>query len=304
MTGLRTLSTMLILGSAASLHGCGSDSETEPAARDVTLQFSAVAQDRPISCGETVPGIGSGPADRFRVDDFRFFVSKVTLQTSDGREIPLELEQDGMWQVEDVALLDFEDGCAAGTPRTRSVVTGTVSVGPDEPLTGVCFDLGVPFELNHRDPVTQPSPLNSSGMFWNWQGGYKFLRIDGVGDPDGLAVGYNVHLGSTGCVSSGPTTPPQTQCKNPNRPRVCLSPFDPDHDRIHARLDALLEDADVTVNTPDTAPGCMSGNADPECIPVLPKLGLDFVYDDGANPPVTYPAQTPQRFFAVARPDA
>ena len=49
---------------------------------------------------------------------------------------------------------------------------------PRASYSGVRFTMGVPFELNHGDPTVAPSPLNITAMFWNWQGGYKFLKAD------------------------------------------------------------------------------------------------------------------------------
>ncbi len=34
-------------------------------------------------------------------------------------------------------------------------------------------------------------------MFWSWQLGYKFLRVDTADDE------FRIHLGSTGCQSDG-----------------------------------------------------------------------------------------------------
>jgi hypothetical protein len=63
--------------------------------------------------------------------------------------------------------------------------------------------MGVPFEKNHRDPVTAGAPLNLSCMFWVWNAGYKFLRFDytSTGQPRGAFL----HLGSTNC--SPPAVP-------------------------------------------------------------------------------------------------
>src|SRR5690606_39726454 len=66
------------------------------------------------------------------------------------------------------------------------------------------------FALNHLDASTAPSPLNFTAMFWSWQSGYKFLRVDTADDT------FRVHLGSTGCSSPGPSRPP-TSCSAPNR---------------------------------------------------------------------------------------
>ena len=42
----------------------------------------------------------------------------------------------------------------------------------------------------------------------------------------------------------------------------------------------LFDGVDVSQNSPMTAPGCMSGPDDPECIELFPKLGLSL--DTGA----------------------
>ncbi|ATX65604.1 metallo-mystery pair system four-Cys motif protein [Roseinatronobacter bogoriensis subsp. barguzinensis] len=84
----------------------------------------------------------------------------------------MALDQDGVWQVADVAQLDFEDAtgtCVNGTPDMNNSLRGTVPAGE---YTGLDFDIGVPFDLNHGDPTLAASPLNLTAMFWNWQGAY------------------------------------------------------------------------------------------------------------------------------------
>jgi len=288
------------LGLAACDGGGDDDSgNDDPGAvqsRDVQVRFDGVVDDQPFQCGAMFSGVGTGVANTMKVTDFRIYVSDVTLKREGGEEVPLALTQDGIWQYEDLALLDFEDGCGTGTAELRNVVEGTVEGDGSESYTGVCFTLGVPFEMNHLDNALAPSPLNVTGMFWNWQGGYKFVRIDGKGDPDNLAVGYNVHLGSTGCVSKGGTSAPELECAYPNTTRICLDDFDTGTDFVGVMLKTILADSDVTVATPNTPPGCMSGNFDPECIEIMPKFGFNFVFDDGQNAPQGYPAE-PQKFF-------
>ena len=59
----------------------------------------------------------------------------------------------------------------------------------------------------------------------------------------------------------------------------------------------------VAVDTPNTAAGCMSGNSDPECIPIMPRLYLDFTYVAGAGAaPEAYAKVVPQRLFSVLKP--
>src|SRR5690606_37806949 len=134
----------------------------------------------------------------------------VRLIDDGGNEVAVTLTDDDLWQDDSVALLDFEDasmGCAAnGTTETNSTVVGTV---PEGTYTGVVFELGVPFEKNHQDVAAADAPLSVGAMFWVWQGGFKFVRIDMI-DADGMAPdnGWNLHLGSTGCMSPAPAVPP------------------------------------------------------------------------------------------------
>ena len=153
------------------------------------------------------------------------------------------------------------------------------------------FTLGVPFKLNHVDPTTAPAPLSSTAMFWTWQGGYKFLKVDmasagttavhghgaahGAGHGGGAASGFSVHLGSTMCASPSKTAAP-TACANPNRLTVSLPQFDLSKHTIVADIGAVLAGANVDVNTPGTSPGCMSFLKDADCPPIMAALGLPY----------------------------
>jgi uncharacterized repeat protein (TIGR04052 family) len=82
------------------------------------------------------------------------------------------------------------------------------------------FELGVPFALNHLNPLTQPSPLNLPAMFWSWRAGYKFLRLD-LFNP---SESWVFHLGSTGCVADSVMRAPKMACAEPNRMQFALKP--------------------------------------------------------------------------------
>lgn len=267
----------LITAVANSLNGCSM--------RDVAIRFAARVGDESFACGETYPNIGIGRND-FRPSDMRFYVSRVRLVTPEGREEAVELEQDGRWQLDDLALLDFEDAqppCAVGTAATNDVVVGKVPAGF---YNRIRFDLGIPFALNHADASTALSPLNFTSMFWNWNGGYKFVRVDSF---NGEALSeFNIHLGSTGCNGATPVNPPSTECLNPNRPEIELGGFDPDTSVIIADLAALLADSDIVANAPSTAPGCQSFPNDADCEPVFEKLGMNFSDPGGAAPRQTF----------------
>jgi uncharacterized repeat protein (TIGR04052 family) len=268
----------LILAVNNALDGC--------ADRPIELQFKGMVGDEPFACGTSYGGIGTGDS-QLVPSDFRLYVSNIRMVTAGGVEVPLQLEQDGVWQFQNVALLDFENGsgaCAAfGNEATNTTVHGTVPAGV---YTGVKFDLGLPFDLNHGNAATAPAPLNITAMFWNWQFGDKFIRVDTADDK------FRIHLGSTGCVGESPSRPP-TECTAPNVPTVSLDAFNPTHSVIFADLKALLSQNNIDANTPNTDPGCMSSPTDPDCGPLFSSLGLSF------------PAGTPvsgQRFFRVGSP--
>ena len=256
----------------------------------VTIPFAAEIGGKPFSCADTFSGLGSTTTEAQAVD-FRLFVSETALVKADGSLQPIALEQDGQWQLDGLALLDFEDAsanCANGTAGTNTTLRGTV---PDGDYAGFVFTIGVPFAQNHGDPTVSAAPLNTTAMFWNWQGGYKFVRIDlvptvmagmtaeagaEVGAGHGTAKGWFLHLGSTMCDAASKTEAPKS-CANENRVKVRLDGFDPAANTVLIDPAAVLADADLTVNAPETSPGCMSFPNDADCMTVMAKLGLPYM---------------------------
>ena len=145
--------------------------------KEVAIDFAAYVGEDEFVCGESYESIGVNEST-ITPSDFRFYVSNLALIDGNGEAVPLELEQDGKWQHQTTALLDFEDGtsaCDNGTAEMNTTVVGTVPEGDYESLQ---FTLGIPQKLNHDDAAIAPSPLNLTSMWWNWQGGYKFLRVE------------------------------------------------------------------------------------------------------------------------------
>lgn len=261
----------------ASLGGC--DAAT-PAAAPVTVQVAAVVGTSHFDCNSNYPGLGvSGNTLTF--NDFRLYVSAPALQAPDGTWTPVAFVAEAPWQAPTVALLDFEDatgGCANGTPETRAAL---VLEDPGHPVTGLRLTVGVPEALNHQDASIAPPPLDLTGLFWGWNAGYKFLRLDAT--VDGTSA-FNLHLGSVGCTR-GPDA--AVICGRPNRPVLEVAPFDPATAVVHLDVASLLSGSDLG-NDAGGAPGCMSAPDDPECGPLFEALGLDL-----ADPAVT---GGPQRF--------
>jgi uncharacterized repeat protein (TIGR04052 family) len=274
----------MILVAALALAGFGCDSSSGgDASQSVAIAFEAMVGSEVFVCGTTYDNLGTDDSS-VEVSDFRFYVQDVELRNADGDYVAVELDTDGnIWQVANVALLDFEEGCTdLGDAGTNRVVTGTV---PEGSYDGLRFKMGVPFDLNHENPATAEPPLNLTSMEWNWQGGYKFLRID---TGTFSMTDWRMHLGSTGC-DGDPIAGGTTACTAPNRVDVELDAFDPESDTVVANFAQLVEGAALDVNQPETPVGCMAGPNDSDCAALFENLGLPF---NGSVP-------GPQQFFSV-----
>ncbi len=264
-----------------------SPDDAPPAAQRVTLAFDARVGDEPAACDREYAALGSG-ATPARLADARLFLTDIEVRNASGEWVALALDQDTPWQAHNVALLDFEDGseaCAgSGDASLNHEVVGTL---PEGTYTGLRFQVGIPTNLNHNDSAVAPAPLNVAPMFWNWRGGYKYLRVDwdislsGTVDfnaEDAPAVPrWNVHLGASQCVGAAPTSPPEAPCGFANRPAIALPEFVADSHKVVIDLGALVAGADLSANVEGTPPGCMSARTESaDCVPVYSNLGLSF----------------------------
>jgi uncharacterized repeat protein (TIGR04052 family) len=275
---------LIIAVAALTLAACNTV-QTAPKTAQVSLNFAAQINGQPFSCGQRYDGVGTTRSS-ITPSDFRMYVSEVKLLRQDGSAVPVQLTQDGIWQHQNVALIDFENGtgpCRNGTTATNTAVRGQVPAGD---YVGVELTVGVPFALNHQDPTVAPAPLNSTAMFWNWQGGYKFIKFDTTSSgistdkpaaPNamGPVTRYSVHLGSTACAGDSKTQAPSS-CQNPNRMTVRLNQFDLAKNTVVVDMGAVLAQANVDVNAKGTSPGCMSFLKDADCPPVMSALGLAY----------------------------
>jgi uncharacterized repeat protein (TIGR04052 family) len=286
MNKIAILVAIVALASFGCDSGSGGTGGTGGAgsALAVTIQFAAKVGMDDFVCGDTYDNLGVNNDDSLQLSDFRLYVQEVELKNADGDYVAVALTSDeNPWQTGNVTLLDFEDGCNdTGTPEMNTVVTGTVPTGTYD---GLRFKMGVPLDLNHDNPATAEPPLNLSTMQWNWQGGYKFLRLD---SGTFSMTDWRMHLGSTGC-DGDPVAGGTTMCDNANRTAVEFASFDPAADTVVADFESLVDGAELDVNQSETPFGCMAGPTDGDCAPLFDKLGLPF---DGSEP-------APQQFFSV-----
>ncbi|MEO0521163.1 MAG: MbnP family copper-binding protein [Cyanobacteria bacterium P01_A01_bin.116] len=280
----------------------------------VSIQFEGAVGSEPFACGETYR-VGTEDSAITPLD-FRLYVSEVALIDAAGNTVPVVLEQDGLWQHQNVALLDFEDktgSCANGTPETRAEVVGAVPAGD---YSGLKFTLGVPFALNHIDSTLAPSPLNLTSLWWNWNFGYKFARVDmepvnetamaetgipeiGVTETGISEIGVaEIGVTETSVDATKEThsstsaqafaihigsvgcqmdaAEPPVNCSSPHRADVMFTDFDPAQDVVVTDLSALVANTNLNENQEGTPIGCMSGIDDNDCMGIMQSLGLPF----------------------------
>lgn len=263
----------------------------------IQIHFVAKINGAPFDCTKKYTHVGRTNAV-YEPQDFRMYISQISLVRANGAKVPVKLRDDDVWQSKGVALLDFENGagtCQNGTPQTHTSVTGDVE--PHSDYTGLVFAMAVPFELDHQDASAASPPFDQAGLFWGWQAGYKFLTLDGRVDG---SHGHSVHIASTGCQMDQPGH--VTTCRAPNEVQVELKNFRAEQHVVVADVGALLAQS---VLEPTARPkekgkvhssmalpnGCMSEPYNSNCLPIFNALGLVF----GA--PATKPLQ--QTFFSV-----
>ena len=192
----------LLLGTAVVLiTGCGQDLA-------VDIPFTATWQGEPLTCNSERPAL----------TDLRLYVNNLKFIDTEGVAHDVRYATEYAWENDAVALIDLEDGtgaCENGTAETFDRLIGAV---PQREYRGLRFTVGVPFRLNHANPLTAKPPLDDSAMHWHWRSGYKFLRAGVRTGTDG----FWIHVGSAGCEG---TVGHVTACKFPNRIQVDLPDF-------------------------------------------------------------------------------
>jgi uncharacterized repeat protein (TIGR04052 family) len=191
------------------------------------------------------------------IQQFAFFISNVTLSDDTSGYQP-QLSSTP-WQTNNVVLIQPNlDDCATKSATKNSTVQS--DLGASESLKSnnhvqfllpadlnssehLSFTLAVPFELNHQNPLLQPSPLNLPSMFWSWRSGHKFLRLD----MQGLDKNWVFHLGSVGCTAASTMRSPQNECVQPNRIHFSL---DKKHNgaKLVMHLDRLIANTSMQKN--------------------------------------------------------
>ncbi len=251
---------------------------------EVQIIFTPYFQEQEIQCGQAL----NIQNEQWRIAELAMFFSKFSLNFSERFIL-----EDNDWQSRQVVLIRPAVDCEKSTANTTVIAKiNGVRVNYDadakakEPIT-LSFNVGVPFAVNHQNPLIQGSPLNDSSMFWVWRNGYKFIRWDMQSES---GDSWSFHLGSVGCESAAMVRAPQKPCAQPNVIPVVVT-LPPDSIQlletddtnnqtsrvqieISIHLDAILDNIETTRKN-----SCMfSGIDSTTCSQLLENLKLNAVF--------------------------
>lgn len=165
--------------------GCIKDDETpveNPA--ELSIMFLPMIGNQEMQIAQPYENVDGYP---LYFKDLNFYLSNIRLIAEDSSIVPLS-------QIEIFSVRNH---------RTSSTYTI-----PNGKYVGIAFDLGVPANLNSPEnpdfsigDFDSNHPLSeSNGMFWSWQGGYRFFSIEGFCDtvPNtaaALPISFGLHSG-------------------------------------------------------------------------------------------------------------
>lgn len=235
----------------------------KPVEQKTVLSFNPVVNNDVLRCNSEY----GSENQRWQLSQLQFFVSNIRLVHGESEQrMSVIAEADHSNEVAlvgiDCEANNDENGQEQGNWRIPLDATDTAfDVNNAESIR---FDIGVPFHLNHSNPLTADFPLNQSDMFWTWQMGHKFFRLDTLSGDGGWAF----HLGSTGCKSPSVMRAPDNVCRFPNRVSVEL-PVKDSHE-VLVDIGALIDGLGLNGDN-----RCMSGKEQQGCKVVMPRLGVD-----------------------------
>jgi uncharacterized repeat protein (TIGR04052 family) len=264
----RVYKTSVIFMVTLWAFGCTpSSDESKPTAQ--TMTFKLAMKSQLLTCSDLKGGVLL-QGKRWQIDALKLYVNQLTLIQGGSKEVA-ELLPSG-WQTNDVALLSLESDLCDNTQSedTNHTLHFKHTTNLDQ-IDKIGFVVGVPFGENHRNPLTQPSPLNLPLMFWSWQSGHKFIRWDMTQDD----VNWSFHLGSLGCESASSVRAPNSPCTEPNTISVEIAKPRQNKHTIWVHLDRMVEGLDLSDDS-----GCVLHDVTEEsCTTLIQNLQYNEVFE-------------------------
>ncbi len=213
----------------------------------------------------------------WNIRQFALFISDISFQSTQLAE-PIKLVE-SQWQTAELTLLTpnltqcgQSDSQQSVVNQSLSKANAVITFANEVELANIeqiNFTVGVPFALNHLNPLVQASPLNLPSMFWSWRAGHKFFRLDLQSPQDNWVF----HLGSVGCESASVMRSPQTPCVQANRLNFNLAKQQ-QGSKLVLHLDRLLANIELT-----SSHSCLFHPGQTSCATLLENLAHQGVFE-------------------------
>lgn len=164
---------------------------TEGDSNDVILEFDNRVGAQKLVLGETLYQTGTG--ESFTVSTFNYFVSNVSLKKTDGSNIKFPDQYFLIRQADNNSWEPVLKNVPAGDYQE---ITFTIGVDSTKSVSPV----------GERKGVLDEGSYGDDGMYWSWNSGYIFLKLEGT-SPAAPANGagirrFQMHVGGFGGMTS------------------------------------------------------------------------------------------------------
>lgn len=167
----------LLAASLALFSGCKKDGDSLATTSQVNFTVENMAGAQDLALNSTVACTAAG--ETFTVSTFEYYLSNIKFTKSDGT----------VYAAPDTYYLVNQ-----AKPTSLSFVVPNVPVGD---YTGVSFLVGVDAQKTGlTDPATFTGDLNqANNMYWTWNSGHIFLKLEGTITSGGAAKPLTCHIG-------------------------------------------------------------------------------------------------------------
>jgi hypothetical protein len=187
---------LLALGLVAGLCACKKSEDPQPTqippTGKVEVYITPTVGGDAFRTGTTI----TTPAgEQLTINDFRFFVSDLGLAKLSSEEVAAKPVLGDSSQA-GVYLVDFRKANQIGSIAGQNNAVKFSFMADTGQYVDLRFAIAVPRGYNSADITKNPFPINAStGMYWTWNSGFKFLVINGrtplSTTPVHLSIGQN-----------------------------------------------------------------------------------------------------------------
>lgn len=185
---MKKIAFAFVLGIAAFFTACESSDINPNDKNSVSLYFENLVGTDPVVLGSKTYTNASG--EDFTITTFNYFVSNIILKKTDGTE------------------LKFADKYFLVKESVEDSKTITLKDIPAGDYSSVSFLIGVDSaksvsDVSQRTGVLDPASYGTDNMYWSWNSGYIFFKMEGKSTKStSAAKDFKFHIGGFGGMSA------------------------------------------------------------------------------------------------------